>query len=351
MKRILLTGGAGYIGSHTCLELLKRNYNITVLDSFVNSSRDSLERVIKVLETKIPNVRKKIELKIGDIRDAVFLEKIFRNNQFSKNFDGVIHFCGLKSVNESNIKPAEYWDVNVLGTINLIKFMKTYNCDTLVFSSSATVYGDSNLIPISEDQIKKPINTYGKTKAVIEEILFDLSKAPDFNLKIAILRYFNPAGADGSGLLGEYPINKPNNIFPLLSRAALSKNKTFEIFGNDWPTIDGTCIRDYIHVTDLAEGHISSLEFLFKNKPQVACFNLGIGEGVSVLELVKIFQQVNQVKFPIKFSPRREGDVAITIAENRKAKNLLNWKPKKSIYDMCSDEFTWQKKFLQKNKN
>tara|TARA_Y200000002_G_C22620455_1_gene637919 strand:+ start:111 stop:1160 length:1050 start_codon:yes stop_codon:yes gene_type:complete len=344
MKSILLTGGAGYIGSHSCLELLKNNYKITILDSLVNSSQKNISRIIKILENDIPNVRNNIEFYEGDIRDFKFLEKIFLKKKLSGNyFDGVIHFCGLKSVNDSFINPIEYWDVNVLGTINLIKVMKIFNCNTLVFSSSATVYGKSNVNPIKENTPLNPLNTYGYTKATIERILSDLYAEKLDKFRIAILRYFNPVGAHESGLIGELPLGTPNNIFPLLNQVAYRQKEKFKIFGNDWETRDGTCIRDYIHIMDLANGHLKALDYLLNNSTQIIRVNLGTAIGTSVLDLIKTFQEVNKVNFPIEFIGRREGDTAIAIADNSLAKEILNWTPKKTIQDMCMDGFNWHK--------
>ncbi len=342
MKNILLTGGTGYIGSHTCIELLKRNYKITILDSLINSKSKTLDRIFKILEKEIPQIQSKVELCIGDIRDIKYLEQLFNNNKIKNNsFDGVIHFCGLKAVNESISNPIEYWDVNVGGTINLMKVMKSHNCNVLVFSSSATVYGNTLLMPIKENTPMNPLNPYGQTKAAIERLLFDVFNAYSETFKIAILRYFNPVGAHDSGLLGELPLGSPNNIFPLLNQTALGLRSKFEIFGNNWPTKDGTCIRDYIHVMDLAYGHVCALDYLFDNQPHINYFNLGTGKGTSVLELVKIFQDVNEVNFPVIYSNRRDGDIAEAVADNNTALEKLNWLPKKTINQMCQDGWKW----------
>ena len=347
MKNILITGGTGFIGSHTCIELIKKGHKLTILDSLVNSKKEIINLIKKILEKEIPKVSENIELKVGDIRDINFLEEVFKANLKKKQrFDGVIHFCGLKSVNDSLKKPIEYWDVNVLGTINLVKLMIKYECFTLVFSSSATVYGNPKKNPIKEDSNIHPISTYGLTKATTESFLLDICRQFSCKLKIAILRYFNPVGAHESGLIGEWPAGVPNNIFPLLNFAAMGINKTFQIYGNDWPTKDGTCIRDYIHVMDIANGHVSALSYLLENEAQVITLNLGTGIGTSVLELVKTYQKVNKVRFKIDFIQRREGDIVEAVADNVLAIEKLNWKPRKSIQDMCRDGYKWQKNFL-----
>ena len=344
MKNILITGGTGFIGSHTCIELIKKGYKLTILDSLVNSKIETISRIKKILENDIPKVNQNIELKVGDIRDFKFVEKVFSsNNNRNQPFDGVIHFCGLKSVNDSIKKPIEYWDVNVLGTINLVKVMMKYECFSLVFSSSATVYGNPKRNPIREEADIQPITTYGLTKSATESFLFDIQKQYSSKLRVAILRYFNPVGAHESGLMGELPLGKPNNIFPLLNFAGIGINKTFQIYGNDWPTKDGTCIRDYIHVMDIASGHVSALNYLFRNKAQVIVLNLGTGKGTSVLELVNTYQIVNKVRFEINFIGRRDGDIIEAVANNLLAKEKLNWEPTKSIQDMCRDGFKWQK--------
>ena len=348
MKNILVTGGAGFIGSHTCIELIKEGYKLTILDSLINSKIETIERIKKILEIESPNFMENIELKIGDIRDLDFLEKVFSfNYQNNERFDAVIHFCGLKSVNESINKPIEYWDVNVLGTINLVKVMVKYECFSLVFSSSATVYGNPKESPIKENADILPVTTYGITKSATESFLFDIHKQFSNKLKIVILRYFNPIGAHQSGLIGEWPLKAPNNIFPLLNLAGIGITKLFQIYGNNWPTKDGTCIRDYIHVMDIASGHVSALKFLLENEAKVISFNLGTGKGTSVLELVNIFQIVNNVRFEIEFIDRREGDIAEAVASNLFAKKKLNWEPKKSIEDMCRDGFKWQKNLIK----
>jgi len=340
-KKILVTGGCGYIGSHTCIELLKQGFHITVLDSLINSNKFSINRIRKVLKNDSSNLEANIDLSVGDIRDYSFLDKLFSSKG---PFVGVIHFCGLKSVSQSMKKPIEYWDVNVLGTINLVKIMRKYLCHTLVFSSSATVYGLPNKIPIKEDFEIKPVNNYGITKSIVEKILFDLNQEIENQFRIAILRYFNPIGAHETGLIGEDLIGEPNNIFPLLNEVALGKRPLFEVYGNDWPTKDGTCIRDYIHVMDLAKGHVLALDYLLENNPRLITINLGTGKGVSVLELIRTFEKVNNVKLPFKYVKRRIGDVPVLVADNQLAINMLKWKPIKKLDDMCLDGWRWQLK-------
>ena len=344
MKRILVTGGLGFIGSHTCVELLKKDYIITIVDSLINSKIDTFRKIKNLV-----NESQNIFIELGDIRDSEFLENLF-HSRFSKGFgfEGVIHFCGLKSVEESMKIPLLYWDVNVLGTINLIKVMNKYNCYNLVFSSSATVYGNTDIIPINETASVKPINTYGNTKAIIEKLLFEVQSEFNSKFNIIILRYFNPVGAHISGLIGESPLGKPNNIFPLLNRVAYSRNEKFTIFGKDWPTKDGTCVRDYIHVMDLAEGHLLALEFLENNEKQIKIFNLGSESGTTVLELVKTFQKVNNIDFPIVYGAKREGDVSALIADISFAKKVLNWFPKRKLELMCMDSWKF---FLKNNSN
>ncbi len=349
MKRILVTGGLGFVGSHTCVELLKKDYIITIIDSLINSKIDTIRKIKSLVNQDENSKVGNLFFELGDIRDFEFLENLF-HSRFSKGFgfDAVVHFCGLKSVEESVKSPLLYWDVNVLGTINLLKVMKKYSCYNLVFSSSATVYGNTDLYPIKENARIKPINTYGETKAIIEKLLFEVQSEFNSKFNIAILRYFNPVGAHISGLIGESPVGKPNNIFPILNRVAYSKNDNFEIFGKDWPTRDGTCIRDYIHVMDLAEGHLLALEFLKNNEKQIEIFNLGSEKGTTVLELIKTFQKVNNIDFSIIYSEKRKGDVGTLIADISFAKKILNWIPKRNLEMMCKDSWNF---FLRDNSN
>ena len=344
MSKILVTGGAGFIGSHTCLALLQKKYKIVVIDSFIKSSSISLERVKKISKINYSN-NKDIEIIKGDIRnfdviDNIFIKSILENYPIT----AVIHFAGLKSVNESIINPLDYWDNNVLGTINLLKAMEKNNCRNIVFSSSATIYSYlNNKSLLTENSFIKPVNPYGHTKSVIEKILENLSESSKEKWRIANLRYFNPIGAHSSGLMGEDPLGIPNNIFPFILQVAAGKIKELRVFGNDWPTIDGTGVRDYIHVLDLVDGHILALEYLLANKPKIINLNLGTGKGSSVLDLIKCFEKVNNIKVPYVFSERRHGDVPYVVANNSKALKILNWKPKRTLKEMCVDGWKWQK--------
>ena len=347
MKNILITGGTGFIGRHTCLNFLEEGYNITIIDSLKNSSKDVLKGIKGILELSNNYDKNKINFYKGDIRDAVFLKGVFleakkKNNQI----DGVIHFAGLKSVRESTLDPILYWDVNVNGSINLLKIMEENNCRTILFSSSATVYGDSLEIPFKESAQIKPFNTYGYTKSAIENVLNNIYNSYSSEWKVGCLRYFNPIGAHPSGFIGESPNGKPENIFPYNCQVASGLREKLYIFGNDWPTPDGTCCRDYIHVVDLAEIHKKAIEFLFIKKSTNLTLNVGRGHPYSVLELINTFERVNNIKINYEFSSRRIGDIAISYADTSKMYNLLNWKPSKSIEDMCKDGWNWQKKLI-----
>ena len=343
MSNILVTGGAGFIGSHTCLSLLQKGNNIFVIDSFVNSSSESLKRIKDILKLNKNSLNGSLNFQQGDIRDLECVRNIFRR---AKNYDlrinSVLHFAGLKAVGESVSDPLKYWDCNVIGTINLLKVMEEFNCFNIVFSSSATIYGNALGSIIKENSIIQPTNPYGKTKSTIENILNDLQNSSPAKWRIANLRYFNPIGAHPSGLMGEDPLGMPNNIFPIINRVAAGKIRELNIFGNNWPTPDGTGIRDYIHVMDLAEGHVLALKYLEENEPQIINLNLGTGKGTSVLELVNIFQEINNVKVPYIFTSRRPGDAAVTVADNSLALKILDWKPSKTIADMCKDSWAWQ---------
>ena len=257
----------------------------------------------------------------------------------------VIHFAGLKSVKESNLKPLEYWDVNVSGSINLLKIMDKYNCRNIVFSSSATIYGSNKeQNSFKEDSNINPINTYGETKASVEKILNYLHFSNPEKWNIACLRYFNPIGAHPSGLIGESPLEEPENLFPYICQVASGKRKILKIFGNDWPTKDGTCIRDFIHVMDLVDAHICALENLYKGKNKLINLNIGTGKGTSVLELISTFEEVNKIKIPFIIQGRRDGDSAYVVADNSLSQEILNWQTKRSLLDMCRDGWNWQKK-------
>lgn len=326
---ILVTGGAGYIGSHTCIELINAGYDIVVLDSFINSKKEALERVQTITGKDFP------------IYDVDLLQYEELKQLFEKHtFEAVIHFAGLKAVGESVEKPLDYYHNNLTGTLHLCKVMKEFGVKKMVFSSSATVYGMPERVPITEDFPLQATNPYGRTKLMIEEILNDLFVS-DHEWSIALLRYFNPIGAHPSGLIGEDPNGIPNNIMPYITQVAVGKLKELRVFGNDYPTVDGTGVRDYIHVVDLAQGHVKALENVLKSTGAEA-YNLGTGRGYSVLELVSAFEKATGVKIPYKIVDRRPGDVAICYADPTKAKNELGWVATRGIEDMCRDAWRWQ---------
>jgi UDP-glucose 4-epimerase len=327
---ILITGGAGYIGSHTCVELLGAGYELIVLDNFSNSQKESLVRVEEI-------TGKSIIYYHGDLLLKADLEMIFQKH----SIDGVIHFAGLKSVGESVSEPLRYYQNNVAGTLNLCEVMKKYSVKKLVFSSSATVYGVPRDVPISEDAPLKAVNPYGRTKLMIEEILRDLPMA-DSEWSIALLRYFNPIGAHESGRMGENPSGIPNNLMPYITQVAVGKLAKLMVFGGDYPTPDGTGIRDYIHVVDLAIGHVKALEKVFSSQG-VDAYNLGTGNGYSVLEIVNSFQAESGIIIPYQIVDRRPGDIAVCYADVSKAKAVLGWSAKKGIAEMCRDSWRWQK--------
>ena len=343
MKSILVTGGAGFIGSHTCLLLLEKGHNIFIIDSFINSSQKSIEKVCLILKNLNIDARSKIHLIKGDIKNTSDIEKVFQiSHKIKKRIEAVIHFAGLKSVYDSILEPISYWENNVLGTINLCRIMEKYNCKNLVFSSSATVYKAKSNKLLNENDVCEPVNPYGYTKLTIERILNDLFNSKLSEWRIASLRYFNPVGAHKSGFIGENPLAKINNIYPQITRVAMGKQSKIKIFGSDWQTKDGTGVRDYIHVMDLAEGHLSALIYLMKEKPQYITINLGTGKGTSVLEFIRVFERVNNVKVPFIFENRRPGDNASVVADNSLAKSILNWFPTRNIEDICKDGWNWQ---------
>ena len=343
MQTILLTGGAGYIGSHTCLVLLEKNFRVVVYDSFINSSKLAIQGVRKILEKKVSDLDRKLFIWEGDIRDEEVLRNAFRYFYQKKiPIKAVIHFAGLKAVADSFKNSKEYWDVNVNGSITLLKVMDLYDCSKIVFSSSATVYDFSSNSPLKEFNKLKPTSPYGETKLEIEKILKRHFFKKKGNWNNVILRYFNPIGAHSSGLIGEDPKTKPTNLLPLLIEAC-SDFKTLEIYGNDWPTKDGTCIRDFIHVMDLAEAHLQSLLHIQNEQSKHLILNVGTGRGTSILELIKIFEEVNQCTIKYKFSNRREGDIPESIADNSLILSTLNWANKRDIRDMCIDSWKWKK--------
>ncbi|MBS5793818.1 MAG: UDP-glucose 4-epimerase GalE [Clostridiales bacterium] len=327
---ILVTGGAGYIGSHTCVELLKEGYDVVVLDNLCNSSKKSLDRVFEI-------TGKKIKFYEEDLLNKDGVRKVFENEEI----DAVIHFAALKAVGESVKKPLQYYHNNITGTLVLCEVMEEFNVKNIVFSSSATVYGDPKVVPITEDCPKGVItNPYGQTKSMMEQILTDFNVAdPSFN--VVLLRYFNPVGAHESGLIGEDPKGIPNNLMPYISQVAVGKLDCLGVFGNDYDTKDGTGIRDYIHVVDLSIGHIKALKKLEKDKG-VFIYNLGTGVGYSVLDMVKAFEKASNIKVKYEFKPRRAGDIAKCYADPSKAERELGWKAERNLEQMCSDTWKWQ---------
>jgi len=329
---ILITGGCGYIGSHTVVELKKAGYDVVVLDNFYNSKPEALRRIRELVKSDIPFYE-------CDIRDAEGLRRIFKEN----SIEAVIHFAGLKAVGESVRIPLAYYENNVGGTVTLCQVMSEVGCKKMVFSSSATVYGMNNPSPLKEDMPTGAVtNPYGRTKYIIEEILKDLCKS-DPEWTAICLRYFNPIGALDSGTIGEDHNGIPNNLMPYISQVAIGKLEKLSIFGDDYDTPDGTGIRDYIHVVDLAVGHVRALEYALKNTG-VEAINLGTGVGYSVLDIVKAFEKVNGVKVPYVITARREGDVAVCYSDPSKAERLLGWKAERGIEEMCRDTWNWQMK-------
>ena len=329
--KILLTGGAGYIGSHTIIELDKAGYSVVVVDNLYNSNPKALERVGEIIGKQIPFYK-------ADIRDAEALTKVFEAEQP----DAVIHFAGLKAVGESVSKPLEYYHNNMTGTFILLDVMRNHGCKNIIFSSSATVYGDPAIIPITEACPKGHCtNPYGQTKSMLEEVLMDVQKA-DNEWNVVILRYFNPIGAHQSGRIGENPNGIPNNLMPYITQVAIGRRPELGVFGDDYDTHDGTGVRDYIHVCDLAAGHVSALKAIQRNCG-LGIYNLGTGHGYSVLDVVKAFEKANGV--PVKYSikPRRPGDIATCYCDPTKAKDELGWEAQYGIEEMCRDSWNWQK--------
>ena len=327
--RILVTGGTGFIGSHTCLCLMTEGHEITILDDLSNSRVDMLDRIAEIAGRRPDFVR-------GDVRDRELLNRLFSQ----KGFEAVIHFAGLKAVGESVAQPLRYYDCNVCGAITLCLAMRDACVKTLIFSSSATVYGDPASVPITEDFPRSATSPYGASKLTIENMLADLAKA-DPEWRVARLRYFNPVGAHESGLIGEMPSGVPNNLMPYIAQVASGIRPRLSIFGSDYPTHDGTGVRDYIHVTDLAEGHVAALNYLCRT-PGLLTVNLGTGQGYSVLDMVKAFERASGRNIPYALEPRRPGDVAACYADPSSAENLLDWKARRDIDAMCRDSWRWQ---------
>ena len=329
-KRILVTGGAGFIGSHTLIELHKAGYEFVVVDNLVNSNPEALRRVGELIGAEVPFVK-------ADIRDREALNKVFEQYKF----DSCIHFAGLKAVGESVAKPLEYYENNMSGTFTLIDVMRQHGCKNIIFSSSATVYGDPAIIPITEECPKGHCtNPYGQTKSMLEQVLMDVQKAePEWN--VVLLRYFNPIGAHQSGRIGENPNGIPNNLMPYITQTAIGRRKELGVFGNDYDTHDGTGVRDYIHVVDLATAHVAALQAIEKNAG-LAIYNIGTGLGYSVLDVVNAFEKANGVKVPYSIKPRRPGDIATCYCDPSKAERELGWKAKYGIEDMCRDSWNWQ---------
>ncbi len=327
--KILVTGGAGYIGCHTLITLLENGHEVVVIDNLSNSSEISLQRVEQITGQTIPFIK-------GDVLDKACLRNIFATNQI----DAVIHFAGLKAVGESVELPLKYYQNNVVGTLTLCQIMSEFNCLNLVFSSSATVYGDPETVPINESFPTSATNPYGRSKLMVEEILQDFYKA-NSNWNFAILRYFNPVGAHKSGLIGEDPNGIPNNLMPYISQVAVGKLATLSVFGGDYDTPDGTGVRDYIHVVDLAQGHLQAVALL-NQKPGVAIINLGTGKGYSVLEMVKEFEVASNKLINYQIVERRAGDIASCWADPTKAKNELSWSAELGLTDMMQDQWRWQ---------
>jgi len=329
---IFVTGGAGYIGSHTCVELMDAGYDVTVFDNFSNSHPEALARVEQITGKKLRVVR-------GDIRDRNALVGALRES----GAGAVIHFAGLKAVGESVTQPLVYYDNNVAGTLRLLEAMGECGVKTLVFSSSATVYGDPTQLPITEDHPLSATNPYGRTKLIIEEMLRDLYRS-DGSWRLGILRYFNPAGAHASGLIGEDPQGIPNNLLPFVGQVAVGRRACLNVWGNDYPTPDGTGVRDYIHVVDLALGHLQALKVLERREEKSDCLtvNLGTGVGYSVLDIVRAFEQASGRTVPYTIAPRRPGDVASCYADPQRAFDLLGWRAARGIDAMCADAWRWQ---------
>ncbi len=328
---VLVTGGAGYIGSHTCVELLNAGFDVVVVDNFCNSNVESLNRVMQLTGKTFPYIE-------ADIRDKQKLNEVFS----AHNIDSVIHFAGLKAVGESCEKPLEYYETNVAGTVSLCQVMQAHGANKLLFSSSATVYGDPESVPIREDFPTGATNPYGRSKLMVEEILQDFCRAPGNDWRVSILRYFNPIGAHESGQIGEDPQGIPNNLLPFVAQVAVGKLAKLRVFGDDYATIDGTGVRDYIHVVDLAKGHVKSLQKLMAVESGSYIHNLGTGKGYSVLQIVQAFEKACGKEIPYEVAPRRPGDIAECYADPARAEKELGWKAEFGVERMVADTWRWQ---------
>ncbi len=330
---ILVTGGAGYIGSHTCVELLEKGYDVVVVDNLVNSSPKSLERVRQITGKNVTFYEK-------DVRDRAAMKDIFKTH----SIDCCIHFAGLKAVGESVAMPLEYYDNNLFSTVVLCETMKDFGVKNIVFSSSATVYSGDNEMPLAEtSKTGMCTNPYGWTKYMSEQILRDMAHAVD-DMSVSLLRYFNPIGAHPSGLIGEDPRGIPNNLMPYISQVAIGRREQLSVFGNDYDTHDGTGVRDYIHVVDLAKGHVAAIDYMAAGHRGENVFNLGTGQGYSVLDIVKAFEKANGIAIPYQIAPRRPGDLATVYSTPDKSAELLGWKAEYDLLDMCRDTWNWQSK-------
>jgi UDP-glucose 4-epimerase len=329
--KILLPGGAGYIGSHTTVELQSQGHDVVIFDNFSNSDPGVLERIEQISGVKSVLVE-------GDLMAKSQIHSVFEKNKI----DAVIHFAALKSVGESVAEPLRYYQNNITGTLNLLEVMEQHRVSTLIFSSSATVYGEPSQVPITESESIKPTNPYGQTKAMIEQILLDAQQA-NKDLKVGLLRYFNPVGAHASGLIGESPSGIPNNLMPYISQVAVGLREQVNVYGNDYPTPDGTGVRDYLHVVDLAQAHVASLDYLSNTtETDPLIVNLGTGRGHSVLEVVKAFEKASGKTIPFEFVDRRPGDIPTCYADPTRAKDLLNWTAQHNLDAMCRDAWHWQ---------
>ncbi|MGO3713219.1 UDP-glucose 4-epimerase GalE [Alcaligenes aquatilis] len=328
--KILVTGGTGFIGSHTCLELIADGYQVLVLDNLSNSQESVLDALEQISGTRPEFIR-------GDIRDRILLDRIFQEHDIA----AVIHFAGLKAVGQSVSQPLNYYDNNIAGTVILMQAMQQAGVRSLVFSSSATVYGDPQQLPIPEDHPLSATNPYGHTKLVLEEIMGNVYRSEP-GWRIGLLRYFNPVGAHPSGLIGEAPQGVPNNLMPYVAQVASGQRAQVQVFGQDYDTPDGTGVRDYIHVVDLAQGHVAALRYLQENEPELLAVNLGTGRGYSVLEMIQAFARSSGRDIPYTIAPRRPGDIASCWADTRLAREKLNWTADKDIQEMCDDAWRWQ---------